>query len=232
MRVQKLRKLNRHWKKVDYSSYGLFKVEKKRGKIITNLWKIITKSLGKIKKVWGNICRSALEDFDRNKLWKGTKKGERCYTSAWYDTYGYLRLMFALTSGMTNPLRIDSELSEAVNEHSRPSANRISVRFSDWSSWDFGLYGIYGIYMHYSLQYRNYRTGRNLTRTFPKIVPKFVLQKVYIVSLFFFFFFFSLGRFDICVISAFQFRSSVPGAFRQFGWRHTSRCHWGFPWKE
>ena len=32
--------------------------------------------------------------------------------------------------------------------------------------------------MHYSLQYRNYRTGRNLTWTFPKIVPKFVLQNL------------------------------------------------------
>ena len=29
-------------------------------------------------------------------------------------------------------------------------------------------------------KYRKFRTGRNLTRTFPKIVPKFVLQKVYI----------------------------------------------------
>ena len=28
-------------------------------------------------------------------------------------------------------------------------------------------------------KYRKFRTGRNLTRTFPKIVPKFVLQKVY-----------------------------------------------------
>ena len=30
-------------------------------------------------------------------------------------------------------------------------------------------------------KYRKFRTGRNLTRTFPKIVPKFVLQKVYIM---------------------------------------------------
>ena len=29
-------------------------------------------------------------------------------------------------------------------------------------------------------KYRTFRIGRNLTRTFPKIVPKFVLQKVYI----------------------------------------------------
>ena len=28
-------------------------------------------------------------------------------------------------------------------------------------------------------KYRKHRTGRNLTRTFPKIVPKFGLQKVY-----------------------------------------------------
>ena len=28
-------------------------------------------------------------------------------------------------------------------------------------------------------KYRKFRTGRNLTRTFPKIVPKFVLQRVY-----------------------------------------------------
>ena len=37
--------------------------------------------------------------------------------------------------------------------------------------------------MHYSLQYRNYRTGRNLTRIFPKIVPKFVLQNLPIVKI-------------------------------------------------
>ena len=37
--------------------------------------------------------------------------------------------------------------------------------------------------MHYSLQYRKYRTGRNLTRTFPKIVPKFVLQNLPIATL-------------------------------------------------
>ena len=30
-------------------------------------------------------------------------------------------------------------------------------------------------------KYRKFRTGRNLTRTFPKIVPKFVLQKGYCV---------------------------------------------------
>ena len=44
------------------------------------------------------------------------------------------------------------------------------------------------------MKYRKFRTGRNLTRTFPKIVPKFVLQKVYVVyvvSLIFFFFFWS-----------------------------------------
>ena len=38
--------------------------------------------------------------------------------------------------------------------------------------------------MHYSLQYRNYRTGRNLTRTFPKIVLKYVLQNLPILQIF------------------------------------------------
>ena len=32
-------------------------------------------------------------------------------------------------------------------------------------------------------KYRKFCTGRNLTRTFPKIEPKFVVQKVYIDSL-------------------------------------------------
>ena len=74
----------------------------------------------------------------------------------------------------------------------------ISVQISERSSWDFGLYGIYGIYMHYTLQYRNYRTGRNLTRTFPKIVPKFVLQNlpslIYIYKTVMFDRVFALGR--------------------------------------
>ena len=36
-------------------------------------------------------------------------------------------------------------------QQSRPSANRISVRFSERSSWYFGRYGVYGIYLHFSL---------------------------------------------------------------------------------
>ena len=49
-------------------SYGLSK-SKKRGKIITKLWKIITKSQGKNKKIWGNVCRSAfLLSFCENRF--------------------------------------------------------------------------------------------------------------------------------------------------------------------
>ena len=55
-------------------------------------------------------------------------------------------------------------------------AKRISVRFSERSSWDFDRYGNYGIEGYNACKYRKCRTGRNLTRTFPKIVPKFVLQ--------------------------------------------------------
>ena len=49
----------------------------------------------------------------------------------------------------------------------------MSVRFSDRSSWDFGRYGNYGIEGYNACKYR---TGRNLTRTFPKIVP--ILQNL------------------------------------------------------
>ena len=62
--------------------------------------------------------------------------------------------------------------------HQGGFANRISVRFSERSSSDFSRYGIYGIYLHHSLKYHKYRTGRNLTQTFPKIIPKFVLQNL------------------------------------------------------
>ena len=49
-------------------SYGLSK-SKKRGKIVTKLWKIITKSLGKIKKSDARFCRSALLlSFCKNRL--------------------------------------------------------------------------------------------------------------------------------------------------------------------
>ena len=49
-------------------SYGLSK-SKKRGKIITKLWKIITKSLAKIKKSEATFCRSALLlSFCENRL--------------------------------------------------------------------------------------------------------------------------------------------------------------------
>ena len=55
---------------------------------------------------------------------------------------------------------------------------RIWVRFSERSSWDFGRYGNYGIEGYNACKYRRYRTDQNLTRTFPKIVPKFVLQNL------------------------------------------------------
>ena len=46
------------------------------------------------------------------------------------------------------------------------------------SSWDFGRYGNYGIEGYNACKHPKYRTGRNLTRTFPKIVPKGVLQNL------------------------------------------------------
>ena len=55
--------------------------------------------------------------------------------------------------------------------------------------------------MHYGVQYRNYRTGRNFTRTFPKIVPKFVLQNLHVL--------FSLS------LSGFLHGAGVPGSHSQ-----------------
>ena len=46
-----------------------------------------------------------------------------------------------------------------------------------------GRYGNYGIEGYNACKYREYRTGRNLTRTFPKIIPKFVLQNLPFVSI-------------------------------------------------
>ena len=40
------------------------------------------------------------------------------------------------------------------------------------------IYGNYGIEGYNACNYRKYRTGWNLTRTFPNIVPKFVLQNL------------------------------------------------------
>ena len=57
-------------------------------------------------------------------------------------------------------------------------AKRISVLFPERSSWDFGRYGNYGIEGKNASKYHKYRTSQNLTGTFPKIVPKFVLQNL------------------------------------------------------
>ena len=104
-------------------------------------------------------------------------------------------------------------------------AKRISVRFLERSSWAFGQYGIYGIYMHYSLQYRNYRTGRNLTRTFPKIVPKFIWQNlpnVYITLYLF------LVVTSPCCFARVQALLRSPREFQE--WCHSSASRWEDSW--
>ena len=108
-------------------SYGLSN-SKKRGKIITKLWKVISKSLRENWKIWGNVFRSALllsfckPRFCLSQLIKVKLDGEKCLFSTFLRLQGDHRFAYAQT--WRHFLYFSKSFQTNINEDSQPYLSR------------------------------------------------------------------------------------------------------------